>query len=373
MAGIYIHIPFCEQRCIYCDFFSSTMHSYIDRYIDALLCEAKLRPCNEEIHTIYMGGGTPSQLSVEQIERLVNGLKEIYDLTSVKEFTVEVNPDDVTIEYIAILKLLGVNRISMGIQSFIDDELKLINRRHDSQGAIDAVKSIKNAGIENISIDLIYGIPGQTVESWETSVNKAILMGVQHISAYNLSYETGTALWRMRENGKVHEVSDAQCIEMYNMLTVKLKEAGFEHYEISNFGLPGYHSQHNSAYWDGTPYIGLGASAHSYDGKCRGYNPSSLESYVNSIENGILPIEIEESEWWEKYDETIMISLRTAKGVSLAEVKKEFGDISLNHLVKEAKKYLSSGELTEQNGYLVIPEEHYMISDGIIRDLMWED
>lgn len=373
MSGIYIHIPFCEQRCIYCDFFSSTKHAYIDRYIEALLCEAKLRPCNDEIHTTYMGGGTPSQLSVKQMDRLINGLKEIYDMTTITEFTVEVNPDDVTTEYIAHLKSLGVNRISMGVQSFIDDELTLINRRHDSKGAFEAVNSIQKAGIENISIDLIYGIPGQTNESWALSVDSAISLGVQHISAYNLSYETGTALWRMRENGCICEVSDAQCVEMYNMLTDKLKKAGFEHYEISNFGLPGYHSKHNSAYWDGTPYIGLGASAHSYDGDHRGYNPLSLEKYLESLESGILPIEIEESEWWEKYDETIMIALRTSKGVNLANIKNKFGDIAFNHLTKEAKKYLTSGELVLERDCYIIPEVYYMISDGIIRDLMWED
>lgn len=372
MAGIYVHIPFCKQRCIYCDFYSTAMHSRIGDYVESVVREAMMRPCGD-IKTVYLGGGTPSQLGAEQITRLVEGLSVAYDLTAVEEFTVEVNPDDVTVDYMSLLKSLGVSRISMGVQSFVDSELSMINRRHDARGALHAFSRMREAGIDNVSIDLIYGIPGQTLDSWRESVKVALTVGAQHISAYNLSYEHGTRLWHMRETGRITEIDEATCVDMYKMLIEMLREAGYIHYEISNFSLPGWHSRHNSAYWDGTPYVGLGASAHSYDGIHRSYNPASINEYIEKITSGMLACEIEETVWWERYDERIMVALRTARGLDTEAIRKEFGDKVLDYLLSSADKYLANGDIVKDGSRICITEDAIMMSDAIIRDLMWED
>lgn len=373
MAGIYIHIPFCKQRCIYCDFYSTAQRLMIDSYIDCLLLEAGMRDCIKHPKTVYMGGGTPSLLGLDQMRKLINGLNEIYDFSGVVEFTVEVNPDDVNVDYIRGLKELGVNRVSMGIQSFNDNELKAINRRHNATDAVNAVKSIKNAGIENISIDLIYGIPGQTINSWHESIACALRLNVKHISAYNLSYEKGTKLWMLRNRGEVKEIDDSTCIEMYQLLINSLKKAGYIHYEISNFCLLNYHSKHNSSYWDETPFIGLGASAYSYDGVNRSYNPPSLHNYVNSIKSGKLVIETEETQWWERYDEMVMVSLRTIKGLNLSKVFDLYGEKVVNHVMKAAKPHIDCGHILLKDNHLIIAEDAVMMSDTIIRDIMWDN
>lgn len=370
MAGIYIHIPFCKQRCIYCDFYSTVQQQYIDDYIDAVVSEARMRPLSH-VRTVYVGGGTPSLLSVSQFTKLVDGLCAVYDLNGVEEFTVEVNPDDVTADYVKALMACGVNRISMGVQSFDDNDLLLVNRRHDAKAALRAIEVLKGTGIANISIDLIYGIPGQTVDSWQTSVARAIETGVNHISAYNLSYEEGTKLWMMRETGQIAEVDEATCVMMYNKLVHMLKCAGYDHYEISNYCLPGYHSRHNSSYWDGTPFVGLGASAHSYDGNARVYNPASVKDYIRIIKNGETACVVEETEWWEKYDEMIMVALRTAKGLDVEEVKRRFGSATMDKLLCKAGCFINQGLLEKSDGRLYIPEEAMMMSDMVIRELMW--
>jgi oxygen-independent coproporphyrinogen-3 oxidase len=256
MAGLYIHIPFCASKCIYCDFYSLAGSSHdTGQYVDALVAELKLRhrELAEPLRTLYVGGGTPSLLPLGQFARLVDAVGRVAPLDSVEEFTVEVNPDDVTAGYIAGLKELGVNRISMGVQSFDDRDLRFINRRHTARQAIEAVRAIRQAGVHNVSIDLIYGIPGQTLDSWSRTVDQAVALGVEHISAYSLMYEQGTRLWVMRQTGKVAEVDDDTCVAMYDLLVSRLHLAGYGHYEISNFALPGYCSRHNSSYWDLTP------------------------------------------------------------------------------------------------------------------------
>ena len=290
MAGVYVHIPFCASRCSYCDFFSTLkLPQTGEAYVEAVVAEARLRCAElrgEAVRTLYMGGGTPSQLPLPLLERLLAGLGEVIDLGSVEEFTVEANPDDVTPQWSAAVKALGVNRVSMGVQSFEDPILRAIGRRHTARQAVEAVNALRQAGIDNISIDLIYGLPGQTVASWARSVEEAIALEPQHISAYGLTYEEGTRLWRQRESGEVVEVPEEQCLEMYRTLVEMLAAAGYEHYEISNFALPGYHSRHNSSYWDETPYLGLGSAAHSYDGAVRRYNPADLQEYIATIASG---------------------------------------------------------------------------------------
>ena len=378
MAGIYVHIPFCASRCSYCDFFSTLQLGAMgSRYVEALVAESQLRReelQNEPVRTLYLGGGTPSQLPLPLLQRLIDGLRQALDLSGVEEFTVEANPDDVTPEWCAAVAALGVNRVSMGVQSFEDDILRLIGRRHTARQAVETVANLRSAGINNISIDLIFGLPGQTLDSWTASVNQAIAMHPQHISAYGLTYEEGTRLWRQRESGEVVEVPEEQCLEMYRILVDGLQAAGYEHYEISNFAFPGYHSRHNSSYWDGTPYLGLGAAAHSYDGKVRRWNPHDLQQYIGKVLAGELACEAEELTRSERYDECVMLGLRTARGVDAERLRQGFGDEAWRCFQREAQRHIEAGNLrvTDDNHY-VLTADGIMLSDSIIRDLMWDE
>ena len=262
MAGIYIHVPFCQSRCAYCDFYSTTLLSHREAYVDTLCRELEHRLPElkgEPIKTIYFGGGTPSTLTIEELKKI---LETIFHLSSLnfqlEEITLEANPDDLTEEYVKGLRTLPINRVSLGIQSFHDRTLRLVGRRHTAQEAIDAVRRLQQAGLTNISIDLIYGLPGETLDDWAYSLNQATALGVKHISAYHLTYEEGTRLWRMQEQGLVTPIDEEQSIRSFELLREKLLAAGYEHYEISNFALPGYHSRHNSSYWQGIIYIGIG-------------------------------------------------------------------------------------------------------------------
>ena len=319
-----------------------------------------------------MGGGTPSVLPIELISTLVDGIHKIFDLNNLEEFTFEVNPDDVTTEYIAALSSLGVNRVSMGVQSFNDDELRAINRRHTAQQAIDAVQAVKDAGIDNMSIDLIYGLPSQTLDSWRHNVEQAVALDVQHISAYCLSYEKGTRLWVMRELGKVQEASDELCVSMHNTLATMLKDVGFEHYEISNFARPGHRSRHNSSYWDFTPYLGLGAAAHSFDGAIRRYNPSSIKEYIENLSNDNTAFVEERLEWWERHDEEIMVRLRTIDGLNLNNFRTNFGEKPYDTLIHKAQQFIDQGLLRKEQSTLILTQQGVMLSDNIIRNLMWD-
>ena len=348
----------------------------IDKYIDALLVEAALRKNelnSETITTAYLGGGTPSLLSITQLSKLVNGLKKVFDFSDLEEFTIEVNPDDVTAYYIQQAKSLGINRVSMGVQSFNDEDLRFMNRRHTAKQATDAIHIIKEAGINNISIDLIYGIPGQNIEIWKNNVDTAISLSVQHISAYTLMYEEGTRLSVMRSLGKITEVDDDVVAVMYDYLVAQLKSNGYTHYEISNFALPGFHSRHNSSYWNLTPYLGLGVAAHSFDGTVRRYNPSNLKKYLDALGEGELCVEVENITKAEKYDEYVMLRLRTADGIDADELTHRFGEEYYQFFIEKTKPLVSEGSIIKENGRYYIPENHIMISDNITCDLLWDD
>ena len=378
MAGIYVHIPFCASRCSYCDFFSTLRLADVGHdYVEAVIAEARLRMGelhDEPVKTLYLGGGTPSQLPIPLLERLVQGLRDTFGLSGLEEFTVEANPDDVTPEWCAALLPLGVNRVSMGVQTFEDDILRFIGRRHTARQAVEAVSRLRDVGINNISIDLIFGLPGQTVASWTDSVRQAIALKPQHISAYGLTYEEGTRLWRQRECGEVREVPEEQCLEMYRILVDELRSSGYEHYEISNFALPGYHARHNSSYWDSTPYLGLGAAAHSYDGRVRRYNPHDLQQYISAVMAGSVACEQEELSQWERYDECVMLGLRTARGVNADRLRMVFGDAAWRYFVNEASRHIERGHLhvVDGNRY-VLTRDGIMLSDTVIRDLMWDE
>ena len=339
MSGIYIHIPFCKSRCAYCDFFSTTQLSRREAYVDALCKEAKRRLATlnskrstpNPITTIYFGGGTPSLLSPDQIARILQTI----DAPQAVEVTLEANPGDLTPNYLRAVREAGVNRLSIGIQSFDDEVLRLIGRRHTAAEAKAAVKAAKAAGFDNISIDLIYGIPSQystlnsQLSAWEAQIEQALQLGVQHISTYCLSYEEGTRMTHMLEQGEINEVDEDTENAMYDLLVSQLKEAGFEHYEVSNFALSGYRSKHNSSYWNRTPYIGLGAGAHSYDGaRTRSWNPDNLEEYIRAQEMEETPHSESASTMatyetltdTDLYNERIMLRLRTAEGIAINEL-----------------------------------------------------
>ncbi len=378
MAGVYVHIPFCASRCSYCDFFSTLRLDEVGHdYVEALIAEARLRKAElngKPVKTLYMGGGTPSQLPLPLLARLIDGLKATLDLNAVQEFTLEANPDDVTPEWSAAVRALGVNRVSMGVQSFQDAVLRLVGRRHTARQAIDAVASLRHAGIDNISIDLIYGLPGQRLETWAESVRQAVDLRPQHISAYGLTYEPGTRLWQQRECGEVVEASEDQYLDMYRVLVGLLQVAGYEHYEISNFALPGYRSRHNSSYWNETPYLGLGAAAHSYDGTMRRSNPADLCGYIRRITSGQPACQVEDLAWWERYDERVMLGLRTADGVDAHRLRSDFGDKAWAHFVSEARRHIDAGNMIcTDDGRYILTSEGIVLSDSVMRDLMWDD
>ena len=377
MAGLYVHIPFCQSKCIYCDFYSMPHRLHqASEYVDALLIEAEARReevKGEPITTVYVGGGTPSLLSEMLMEKLVTGLGRIFDMSRVEEFTIEVNPDDVHVDYIRFLRSIGVNRVSMGVQSFRDEDLRLINRRHHAAQAISAVEAISAAGIENISIDLIYGIPGQSEEDWKKNVEKAISLKVNHISAYSLMYEHGTRLSIMRDKGLVEEVAEESVAAMYDILVIELHHAGYQHYEISNFCLPGYHSRHNSSYWNLTPYLGLGVAAHSYDGAVRRYNPSHLQDYLQAMKSHQPFAKAERCTESERYDEYVMLRLRTASGLGIEALREMFSPKFSDFFIRKAKVLIAQGLLCEAEGNVFIPEHNVMVTDMITCELMWDD
>lgn len=363
--GLYIHIPFCKSRCIYCGFYSTTdSKMWEERYIDSLIREMQMRCLSpKDINTIYIGGGTPSCLSSESIKRLGEALR-MFD--GVVEFTMECNPNDISPTLAGMLRDIGVNRVSMGVQTFSDVRLEFLKRRHRSNDIAPAVKMLRDAGIRNISIDLMFGFPNETLMEWRKDLDCAIGLNVEHISAYSLMYEEGTPLYRMREEGKIVENEEENSVGMYEMLVEKLSVAGYEHYEISNFAKPGYESKHNSSYWDGTHYIGLGAAAHSYDGKRRQWNVNSIKNYVESINNGIVPMEYEDIDSDTRYNDLVTTALRTRKGLRL-DVLEECYYI---YIIRNARKAIDNGLLEIENGYVRLTKKGVFVSDDVMSDLM---
>ena len=374
MAGIYLHIPFCKTRCIYCDFYSTTRSEMTDRYVSALCRELELRKSyldNEPVETIYFGGGTPSQLSKENFEKIFETIEREYNWEQCSEITLEANPDDLNPEYIKMLASLPFNRISIGIQTFNEQTLRLLKRRHTAGQAISAVKECRMAGFQNISIDLMYGLPGETPESWKADLEQAISLNVEHISAYHLIYEEGTPLFEMLQKHKVEEVDEDSSVDFFALMIDRLTQAGFQHYEISNFCKPGKHSQHNSSYWTGKKYLGCGPSAHSFNGNTRQWNVSSLDKYIVGIEKGIPDFEIEELDVTTRYNDFVITSLRTMWGLSLNRLEKEFGTEFKQYCLENAQAYLESGKLEIKDNTLFLSKEGIFISDGIMSDLLW--
>lgn len=374
MAGIYIHVPFCKTRCIYCDFYSTTHSEQRSQYIDAVCRELEERKeylKGEGIKTIYFGGGTPSQLSEKDFHKVFNTIEKNYGLKDAQEITLEANPDDLAEEYVAMLRTLPFNRISMGIQTFDDTTLKLLKRRHTSQQAIKAVECCQLNGFNNISIDLIYGLPHETDQQWELDLQQAIKLQVEHISAYHLIYEKGTPIYTMLQQHRISEVDEDSSVRFFTHLIDTLKEAGYEHYEISNFCRLGKYSQHNTSYWKGIPYLGCGPSAHSFNGSSREWNISSIDNYISSIEHGQRMHEIEELDFSTQYNEYIITRLRTKWGVAIENLQEMFGTSMWNYCMQQAKPYLKEGKLEIRDKHLVLTHKGIFISDGIMSDLLY--
>lgn len=376
MAGIYLHIPFCKTRCIYCDFYSTTRSELKTRYVRALCSELEMRKeylKEERVETIYFGGGTPSQLEEGDFRQLFETIQKCYGMESCHEITLETNPDDLSKEYLQMLSTLPFNRLSMGIQTFDDATLKLLKRRHDARTAIEAVDRCRQAGFSNISIDLIYGLPGETKERWENDLRQAINLNVEHISAYHLIYEEDTPIYKMLKQHQVSEVDEDSSLEFFTLLIERLQKAGFEHYEISNFCQPSKHSRHNTSYWQGIPYLGCGPSAHSFDGMTREWNVSSIDLYIKGIEKNRRTFEIEYLDQATRYNEFIITTIRTVWGTPIEKLKQTFGNELWEYCRKMAAPYLENGKLEEHDGALRLTREGIFISDSIMSDLLWVD
>lgn len=373
MAGIYIHIPFCRKRCHYCDFFKSTDLSQKARLLEGLKKELQSRApelVSEEINTIYFGGGTPSVLLIDELKDILNIIYQNYKVAENTEITLEANPDDLSQAILSALKQIGFNRLSMGVQSFSEADLKLMNRRHGVMQAVQSVKWAKKAGFSNISIDLIYGLPNQTIEEWERNVRIAVELDVQHVSAYNLTYHEGTVFYDQLKKGILQELPDELSLQQFEMLVKILKEAGFEHYEISNFCKPGLYSQHNSSYWKSRKYLGIGPSAHSYDLASRRWNVSSISKYLDGLENDQPYFETEILTEQDRYNDFIITGLRTVWGISEEYIQSTFSSQYFNHFAKMKAKYLQSGQLICNSGTTSISPEGLFISDKIMADFM---
>ncbi len=371
MAGIYIHIPFCKQACYYCDFHFSTNLAKKDAMILALKQELYLRKeefKNEQIETIYFGGGTPSVLQTNEIELLVEAIYKNYKVIKTPEITLEANPDDLSARKINELSDSPVNRLSIGIQSFFDQDLKLMNRAHTADDAHSCLGEARKH-FDNISIDLIYGIPGLTNTRWEENIAKALSYNLPHISSYALTVEPKTALKAFIDKGVIPDVNDEIAQEQFYLLLEKLEAEGFVNYEISNFGKKGYFSKNNTSYWQGKKYLGIGPSAHSYDGKKRGWNIRNNSKYLKSINQEILPLEEETLTIADRYNEYVMTGLRTIWGISLKKIQKEFGNMYLEYLLKQSEKYIKEGLLFADKEMVGITKKGKFLCDGIASDL----
>ncbi len=381
MSGLYIHIPFCKSRCIYCGFYSTTGLELRQRYVDAVCREMQMRPHGDvsPISTIYLGGGTPSQLTGNQLRQLFQYINKVYGQET-EEVTIECNPDDITLDYAALLSQLPVNRVSMGAQTFDNRRLRFLHRRHTAEQVTTAVQRLRDAGITNISIDLMYGFPGETIDDWQRDIDAALALDVEHISAYCLMIEEGTVLFeQMRDeiatphsdqseklemrNDKAEELERA----MYEMLIEKLMAASYEHYEISNFAKPSFQSRHNSSYWRDVPYIGLGAAAHSYDGESRSWNVSDIHQYMISIEKGQRLYEQELLDDDTRYNDRITVALRTRDGLDLTTLSERHR----LYCLQEASPFLDDGLLRQEGNRLVLTRKGLFVSDMVMSNLIF--
>lgn len=374
MAGIYIHVPFCKQLCHYCDFYRSKDISLIPGFIDALIKEIELRRHyldGEEVETIYIGGGTPSLLSIGQINSVFNAIKKIHTIAPDCEITIEANPDDLSRSFVNQMKDdTPVNRLSIGIQSFLDDDLVYLNRRHNAAQSVLSLENTAKSGFKNINIDLIYGIPGLTVEKWNKNLQRIPFNIISHLSAYHLAIEPKTPLYRIMKKGKIQAVDEEQSYMQYKLLCQTTKERQFRHYEISNFCREGFYSMHNSGYWKQKKYLGLGPSAHSYDLNSRQWNVSDVKIYMSAMRKGDQAFSFEQMDETMRFNEYVMLSLRTTWGARMEKIRSLYGESIADSFIKKASRFLDAGQMICKNGIYTITEDSWFISDYIISNLL---
>lgn len=372
MRGIYIHIPFCKQACRYCDFYFSVSLKYVDKFADTLVEEIRLKGkslAGQSLETLYLGGGTPSLLSMVQLEKILNAIHHYHSFQHDAERTIECNPDDLNRTKVKNLLKAGFNRLSIGIQSFQEKDLELMRRSHNAAQGENAVSLAREEGFNNISMDLIYGIPGQTSAEWEENIDRSLSLPISHLSAYHLTFEPGTVFDHWQKKGKLIPVPEEQSIEQYRILREKMLSAGFDHYELSNFSREAHVSRHNMLYWSGLPYLGLGPSAHSYNGEQRSWNKPSIKAYMEGIK--VLD-EIEETEQLsnkEKYHDYLITSLRTRRGADLLHMEKSFGKQFRRHFEKQAQVFIERGSMYQEAERIRIEPEQWLITDHILRAL----
>ena len=401
MAGIYIHIPFCRSRCIYCGFYSTTALQLRQEYVEAVCRELEKRAFEERgrgfeegerafeeggrrkekgeylINTIYIGGGTPSQLTIGQLRQILDAVYIYNNVAEDAEVTIEVNPDDVTEDFVRGLSTLPVNRVSMGAQTFDDERLRFLHRRHSASQVSEAVRLLRDAGIRNISVDLMYGFPEESLDDWQHDISSALALNVEHLSAYCLMVEEGTPLYNMysrtqqESSSSSHDTSltsEELELAMYETLTDRLEAAGYEHYEISNFARKGYRSRHNSSYWDGTPYIGIGAAAHSYDGNTRSWNVSDIRKYIDAMTEGKRLFESETIDDDTRYNDLVTVALRTREGLDLRALQPKYRD----YAIKNARRFISDGLLQlSASDHLALTRKGLFVSDMIMSELIY--
>jgi len=373
MSGIYIHIPFCRQKCYYCDFYKTLKLNLTGAFIKALKKEIRLRSnylSDNEIKTIYFGGGTPSVLNHKQIIEIVKFIKKNFTVFENAEITLEANPDDLDFQYLNDIRNAGINRLSIGVQSLQERHLRQMNRRHNVKQAVDSVINAAAAGFTNISIDLIYGLPGLTRQQWKSDLSQILKWPVVHLSAYHITYHKGTVFYDWLKNDKIGELSEEESFNQFEILTEETGKAGFEQYEISNFAKNSMYSVHNTSYWTGKEYLGMGPSAHSYNGKSRRWNISNLERYIKAVENNKPFYEYEQLGLNDKYNEYILTNLRTKWGVSADIIEKEYGKNNLKYFMGAAEKFISLKKMERLNDIYLLSREGFFTSDDIIAGLM---
>lgn len=373
MAGIYIHIPFCRQACLYCNFHFSTSLRFKNDLINALLKEIALTPFYNDdnaIETVYFGGGTPSLLPAAQIEAVLDVLQRKFTISNTAEITLEANPDDISALQLTTWRKMGINRLSIGVQSFFEEDLRWMNRAHNAEQSVNSIHQAQEAGFDDLTIDLIYGSPGLSNKKWEQNIRKAIDLRIPHLSCYALTVEPKTALHNMIIKKKMPDTDAEQQARQFMQLTRWLQEAGYEHYEISNFSIPGRRSRHNTSYWQGKPYYGFGPSAHSFNGTdTRSWNIANNALYIQSLAQNTVPAEKEKLTVTQRLNEYIMTSLRTMEGADLGYIRKNFGDNVAEGVISSAQRYINSGKLMLNNQKLVLTDTGKLFADGIAADL----
>lgn len=372
MAGIYIHIPYCRQKCHYCNFFSVATRATMPAMVDAICLETALQKSYVDcktIETIYIGGGTPSMLQPDMLAKLMDSVRKHHFISEDAEITLEANPDDINAESLRSWQAAGINRLSIGIQSFRDADLNYLNRVHNAAKAIQCLKLAQDAGFHNLTLDLIFGIPTLDDEAWLQNINTAVEMKIPHISAYALTVEPKTALELMIRKGKAAPVDDEQSARQFEGMMTAMKAAGYLHYEISNYCLPGKFARHNTAYWQGETYLGLGPSAHSYNGKTRQWNVSGIREYLDAINNEAIPAESEALSVDQKYDEYVMTGLRTMWGCNAGEIRKKFGNKYADYFSKQAISWISRGFILKSGDSYTLTQKGKLQADGIASDL----